>query len=43
LSPASGCKHRWAGGPLLGAMAGVLVALLVVEGVTAMLGFSQED
>jgi hypothetical protein len=32
-----------AAGPLLGAMAGVLVALLVVEGVTAMLGFSQED
>jgi hypothetical protein len=30
-------------GPMLGAMVGVLVALLLVEGVSAMLGFSQED
>lgn len=30
-------------GPMLGAMVGVLVALLLVEGVTAMLGFSRED
>lgn len=29
--------------PTLGAMVGVLVALLLVEGVTAMLGFSRED
>jgi hypothetical protein len=32
-----------ASGPTLGAMVGVLVALLLVEGVTAMLGFSRED
>ena len=30
-------------GPTLGAMVGVLVALLLVEGVSAMLGFSGED
>jgi hypothetical protein len=30
-------------GPMLGAMVGVLVALLLVEGMTAILGFSRED
>jgi hypothetical protein len=30
-------------GPMLGAMVGVLVALLLVEGVTAVLGFARED
>ncbi len=30
-------------GPMMGAMVGVLVALLLVEGLTAILGFSRED
>ena len=30
-------------GPTLGAMVGVLVALLLVEGITAMVGFARED
>jgi hypothetical protein len=30
-------------GPMLGSVVGALVALLVVEGVAAMVGFSRED